>query len=319
MSTRYNPHTGKLDIVGDTYESAEDPTTESAVIGGIKKPTSLAELLEKTGGKVSGVLDYLIFPENQPVIVQPSVSLTTSKAKVVEAGSVGYKAADFTITPNRGSVSHAKDAQGNRVKAQPYAGEVITEESYMYINSNTVANKVNTGSKPAKFPAGDTKYYALTTFATGEVTPTTNKGNEPESANLKQPIAKTSKTSSAVTIQAYCPVYYGRIPSGITVTAETVKAGTKKLGKPSSMVIPGSETLSHAFIALPAATTLPANHLWTVKQVLDQNKFDNTAAFTANVQQIEITTDTGLTVLYDVYLKAIPDSGTALVYTATLN
>ncbi len=319
MSTRYNPYTGKLDLLGDTYESMEDPTAESAVIGGIKQPISLHELQEKTGGTVSGVLDYLLFPENQPTIVQPSVSLSTSKAKIVEAGSVGYKATDFTITPNRGSVSHAKDAQGNLVKAQPYAGEVITEESYMYISSNTVANKVNTGSKPAKFPAGDTKYYALTTFATGEVTPTTNKGNEPENATLRQPLAKTSKTSSAVTIQAYYPVYYGRIPSGQEVTAEAIKAGTKKIGKPSSIVIDGSEILSHAFIALPADSTLPNNHRWTVKQVLDQNKFNNTGAFTASIQQIELTTDTGLTVLYDVYLKAIPDSGTALVYTATLN
>ncbi len=318
MGQRFNPYTGEIDYTGEDsgkYNSAEDPSTESIAVGGIKTPTKLSDIQATSGGTISGVIDMILFPENQPTVSQPSVSLSTSKAKVVEVGAPGYVAADFTVTNKRGSVSHAKEnGAGTTLKNQPYAGEVVTAESFIY--ANTEANKVALEAVPATFPAGVTKYYAKSMFAAGVAVPVTNKGNASSYAAYK----KAAKVSAAVSIEAFYPIYVGRVSESVTadsLTSELIRTGTKQLGKPGTITVTGSEVKSHAFVALPALSSLESKYLWSIKKVLDQNGFDNTTAF--EPVTVNVTTDNGITIPYKVYFNPTANSGAALVYTVTLN
>lgn len=164
-----------------TYASKLDNSIATVnALGGIKAGTKVSEL---KGKEISDVLDILIFPTIQPTKVDPSLSLSTTKAKLVKVGTTVYATSDISSTVSRGEI------RINNAKKQDYAGE-----------AGDVTITAPTGST---FTYGSNVYSGSVTFAAGP-TPLDSKGGTATSI-LAYPGG--TKTAS-LTVKATYPFYF---------------------------------------------------------------------------------------------------------------
>lgn len=285
-------------LIGDAYVSQEDITaTTTEKIGGIAAGSSLETILKNSGGSISKVLDNILFPEINPSITQPSIAIKNNAQNIVEVGQTGYTQNNFTVTPNRGSVSYSKiNGEGSVVKNQLYAGEASNQKIL------TGGKEVTSEPNPTIFTYGTISYNASCDFAAGTAHPCTNKGN-----NVQSPYSGGTKTSSNTNVSVYWPTYFGEItdPSATidTVTSEQIIAGTKKVqaGNILNNLITPVTTGGHAYFACPSQGGANLTIFY------DQNSFDCTNAFSSKT--ISVTTALNQTLNYTLYFKGEADKG----------
>ena len=128
-------------------------------VGGLEKGTTLGTLLKK--GSISAILDDILFPTINPVIVQPSIKLELKNyLKVQERGVKGPTQDNFGYKADRGSVTY-----GSLGENAEYAGPIQTA-SIAY-NPTNLDIQLNNESYT---------YSMTATFATHTNQPQTNKG-----------------------------------------------------------------------------------------------------------------------------------------------
>ena len=158
-------------------------------VGGLEKGTTLGTLLKK--GSISAILDDILFPTINPVIVQPSIKLELKNyLKVQERGVKGPTQDNFGYKADRGSVTY-----GSLGENAEYAGPIQTA-SIAY-NPTNLDIQLNNESYT---------YSMTATFATHTNQPQTNKGQ-----NYGKPYSEGSVTSNTITINTYYPYYTGQI------------------------------------------------------------------------------------------------------------
>ena len=192
----------KLDSLASEIEAmlVYTPTVDESLktlntLGGIAAGTTAGSL---KGKSFSQMFDDLLFPTVQPTFTAPSATLkltnTTTTPTVQEVGTTGSSvptADSFTTGFNKGAINI------NGVKKQDRAGELDTENSFIYIGSAT-----NT-TFPTSITEGSTTYKYRAAYSAGP-TPLDSKGNTATSGNA---LVAGYVDSAAVTITGVYPYY----------------------------------------------------------------------------------------------------------------
>lgn len=187
-----SPYAKKSDIsyTTDLPDSLVVPQT----IGGINKGTKVSDL---EGSTISQMFDNLLFPEVQPTIQAPSVTIhfkdTFSSNGVYEVGTAAPIAADFNTSFNRGTCTVVGQNDKNR------AGNLDSGNSFIYYGGNT-----STKTLPAKVTLGTMQYNYHAAYAQGD-TLVTSKGNK--ASITPNPLPAGSVNSSNLTIFGTYPYY----------------------------------------------------------------------------------------------------------------
>lgn len=188
--------------------------TLTAPIGVQTIPSSGSKVLSTTGKNLKQVLDMIVAQEKDPTATAPSVSVSLTGAKAVEAGTMVTP--NYSATLNAGSYTYGP-ATG--IKASSWA---ISD------NKDHTATTSNGTFDSFKIAAGETyKVTAVAQYEAGAI-PVTNLGNPCPS---KQ-IAKGSKTGNS---GAYTGYQQGHFIGTTTTTGELTSTivrglGTKKNG-----------------------------------------------------------------------------------------
>lgn len=262
------------------YKSAlaDDIATVDA-LGGIPAGTTVAQLKNKT---FSQLFDELIFPTVNPTFENPTAFLhlkNTSTIPIVqEVGTIGASvpvAASFNTGYNPGAIKIAG------VKKQDRGGDLKSNESFIYINSNP-ANK----EFPTEIPEGGIAYRYRAAYAQGPQ-PLDSKGN-----NYQTPLPAGTVDSPTVVIIGVYPYFTNKDNNNAfaklaLTTSSTLSAVKFKAEGPNK----------HTF-------KIPAKYTLTKVELLNtlSGKYENYGIdkFIKKIQNIEVQ---GKQVSYAVYTR----------------
>lgn len=200
-------HTNEINEIKDSilnidvesvYESVIEDTTLTVptTVGGIEKGTKLEDLNNKS---FSYLFDSLLFPTVVPTFTDPSASISLKNFNsVVKLGTTGPTISNFNTSFNRGAINL------NGVKQDNRAGELDTEQSYIYVSSG---NGSLDGS--ALSTLGTTNYKYRAYYKEGPQ-PKDNKGND-----YSTPLNAGYKDSSAVSINVTLPWFASTSADGV--------------------------------------------------------------------------------------------------------
>lgn len=159
--------------------------TVPTAIGGVAAGTTAEQLKAKT---VDQVLDDILFPELNPMIVAPSASINLkspfSNTQILEVGANAPQAGDITTGFNQGSGTVAGQPTKKR------AGALVAESSFVYYGGNE-----STKDLPAKVTLGQMTYNYKASYGQGEVL-VTSKGNTATKDNKNQSIQNPLQAGS---------------------------------------------------------------------------------------------------------------------------
>lgn len=261
------------------YDSAMDDGLATVNdLGGIKKGTTAGDLKKKT---LSQVFDDLLFPTVNPTFEAPTATLslksTSTTPTVQEVGSTGGSVPtqeSFNTGFNKGAIKIAG------TKKQDRSGELIAEESFIYIGSPSVKEF------PTEIVEGATTYRYRAAYSEGPQ-PLNSKGE-----SYGSPLPKGTVDSSAVTINGVYPYYTNSASNSVfaklTLTTNTTLSAVKFVAEGPS---------KHAF-------KLPAKYTLTKVELLNtlSGKYENygTDKFTVTEENINVQ---GKQVNYKVYTR----------------
>ncbi|MBS5724944.1 MAG: hypothetical protein KHW59_04080 [Clostridiales bacterium] len=190
---------------------SEDLTTTSA-IGNITLTNGQATIAAN-GKNLKEVWNMIFVQEKNPVITQPSVSITVSAAKAYEVGT--SVTPSYTATLNKGSYEYGPDT-----------GITATSWSVSDTASNSSVNA--SGDFPAVVVTDETNYKITATANYGDgAIPVTNVGGDYAAGQIKA--GSKSATSNAIT--GYRNSFYGTTAEKGTVDSDAIRALTGKSGK----------------------------------------------------------------------------------------
>lgn len=176
-------------LITDSTQYDSDLSDELIIpetVGGIEKGTPLKELTEKT---ISQVLDQLLFPEIQPTVTEPSVSISITGSwknnGIYEVGFEAPQETNFNITFNRGK------SEVIGIEPLPRSGEE-TGRSLTY----------NDSELPLKIILGELRYKATISYSEGPELKT-SKGNKASIDPNPLPEGTISNTASIYGVYPY--------------------------------------------------------------------------------------------------------------------
>ena len=173
-------------------------------VGGIKKGTTVGEL---DGQTINKIFDDLFFPTVNPTFSAPSASISfTSFSTIQIVGSKGPTQSNFRTSFNRGTISVNGERQDYR------AGELITANSFIYVNGN-----VSNTTFPTTIPEGDTSFRYRAAYQEGPQ-PYDNKGNP-----YGSPLPAGTVDSNSISVNGTYPWYASTKTSGVLTQQSLVK------------------------------------------------------------------------------------------------
>lgn len=270
-------------LVGDAYISTEKLTAKvPQSIGGIKAGQSLEDIYRSTNGSVSKVLDAILFPEIEPTIIQPSVSISLKRNTPIERGDTKLIENDFNTSYDKGSVSRSRNITNNTINEteKPYAGGAISSPY--------------TSIEPIEDEYLKEKEYTVTfqaTLGNGVVQPITSKNN-----NFGEPF-KSSILLKSIKVKTYLPVLADILeitsfPSESLLHSFLQQAydnGKKYFNQKEVKIEATGENGVFIF-------AIPEGEGYGVKNIIDSNGFDVTNTYnkiTGFSHQMEATTNLG--------------------------
>ena len=251
-------------LIGDAYVSNErlDAVIPKEV-GGIKAGQTLEDIYKSTNGSISKVLDYILFPEIYPTIVEPSLKLSLLRNTPIERGDRCLLEPDFKLQVDPGSVSRGRIGDDIYTNYS-YSSGVITspllsieplEEDYLYEKEYTATYNVVLGD--------------------GNIIPITSKNNDYGET------FKSKQMSTSIKIKTYLPVLaglteYNLVDGGSSnqhAALQKLYRGNKKYLNQKEIKIEATGEDYYVVFAIPEGEG------YGIKNIVDSNGFDVTNTY----------------------------------------
>lgn len=262
-------------LIGDAYVSNErlDAVIPKEV-GGIKAGQSLEDIYKSTNGSISKVLDAILFPEIEPTIIQPSVSISIKRNTPIERGDKGFVASDFIGEVKLGTVSRARNINDNSiVENVDYSGGLSNMPGFI-LNGDTSLNEGEGKESPEILKDKEYKVKFRANFRDGINQPITSKGN-----NFGEVFGSKTIDSKEITIKTYLPVLAGinrygfsTISNGHSTMDDLFENNEHHLNK-KEIKITSTGEIGYFIFAIPEGEG------YGVKNIIDSNGFDVTNTY----------------------------------------